>query len=379
MTLPGSRSFVRGGVVFMVIGLLAALAVVTACGDDDDDDDDDDEDETTVEAETEEATEEPPATEEATEEVTETPSATPEAEEGVIHVRAGLNDPEDITIAVLEYLPESITVAVDTTVRWELSSPEPHSVSFFPEGQQPPPPGDESVFGPTPPTGPFDGTAFVNSGLAPLGPEPVEFDVVFATPGTFSYLCVIHPLMTGTVTVVEDEAEADTQTDVDQRGDDELEQWLEDGRAAKADLVAQEPRSEANPDGTTTWYVEMGATTEHTDILAFAPVDAPVAVGDTVVFVNNSLAPHTATFANGNPIPPPVGPEVAMVVPGPSPQTLNTTDYFNTGLLPPNAPPGAGPPEAVRSFAFVVPEADQFVYLCILHVPSGMEGSITAE
>jgi plastocyanin len=61
-----------------------------------------------------------------------------------------------------------------------------------------------------------------------------------------------------------------------------------------------------------------------------------------VTFANNSMAPHT------------------------------------DGLLPPNAPPGAGPPEAARSFSFSVPTAGDYQYVCIFHAPSGMAGMIKA-
>lgn len=49
-----------------------------------------------------------------------------------ISLRAGLNDPQDPNIAVLEFLPESVTVARGTKVAWQLKGPEPHSVTFFP-------------------------------------------------------------------------------------------------------------------------------------------------------------------------------------------------------------------------------------------------------
>ena len=61
----------------------------------------------------------------------------------------------------------------------------------------------------------------------------------------------------------------------------------------------------------------------------------------------------------------------------PSPLTLTPTGGpFNTGWLPPAAPPNAPPPEAVRSFTFMIPEAGDYPYICILHVPSGMAGTI---
>ena len=95
--------------------------------------------------------------------------------------------------------------------------------------------------------------------------------LTFPTAGEYGYICIIHPLMTGTVTVVGDGAAVDTQPDINERADTELNQWLEEGRAAKKKLTETAPKQAANPDGSTTWTYEMGATTEHTDILAFAP------------------------------------------------------------------------------------------------------------
>ena len=124
----------------------------------------------------------------------------------------------------------------------------------------------------------------------------------------------------------------------------------------------------------------MGASTPHTDVLAFAPVPAAVKHGDKVTFVNNSMAPHTASFFNQTPpIQSPEEPAAQKPAPGASPQKLNAKDFFNTGLLPPNAPPGAGPPVAARSFTFSVPAAGDYQYVCIFHAPSGMGGEIKAS
>lgn len=134
-----------------------------------------------------------------------------------------------------------------------------------------------------------------------------------------------------------------------------------------------------NSDGTTTHYVEMGTSTQNTDILAFQPLQAAIKAGDKVVFVNNSASPHTSSFAGTKQLPQnPESPEAKNVAPGKSPQTLNATDFFNTGRLPPNAPPGAGPPEAARSFTFNVPTAGTYAYVCLPHAPSGMAGTIQA-
>ena len=296
-----------------------------------------------------------------------------------ITIKAGVSDPTHSQIAVLQYMPAKATVAVGQKVRWSWDeTKEPHSVTFLAPGQTAPDPGaDSSLFAPTPPTGAYDGTALVNSGLQPLGPDaPAPFEMTFAKAGSYNYLCVIHPQMAGTIVVAD---AGETAADVKTRGDGEKGQWLAEGNEAYQKLMSATPASAKNKDGSTTWKVQMGATTAHTDILAFAPVPAAVKQGDKVTFVNNSMAPHTASFFNETPpLMNPEDPAAQKATPGPSPQKLSSKGLFNTGLLPPNAPPGSGPPEAARSFTFSVPAAGDYQYVCIFHAPSGMAGMIKA-
>ena len=294
-----------------------------------------------------------------------------------VNVQAGVNDPQDNNIAVLAYLPQSVTIAAGKSVEWRIPGPEPHSVTFTADGK-PPAVADSALFAPTPPKGPYDGKTLVNSGLVPLGPTPAApFKVTFPTAGKFTYYCVIHPTMTGTITVVDANGKVDTQAEVTSRANDEQARWLEEGRAAKKKLVDTPPVTERAADGTTTYKLLMGATTPHTDILAFTPLPATLKAGDKVTFLNTSEAPHTASFAGKTTLPAdPTSPVVDKAAPGPSPQTLNPNDFFNSGLLPPNAgPPGSIPPESVRSFTFVMPRTPgNYTFVCILHVPSGMGG-----
>ncbi len=347
----------------VAVSFAAVLLLAAGCGDDDDGDAAADTTTTSEPAET------------TTTEAIDVPDG--------IAVGAGINDPEDANVAILEFMPEAISVEVGTPVTWEWQGAEPHSVTFLEPGQELPPPGsDPALFAPTPPTGPYDGTTFVSSGLQPLGPDaPAPFELDFASAGTYPYFCVIHPMMTGEVTVVEAGGDADSPEDVAHARADEEAAWLADGRAAKQALVEQEPASTPNPDGSTTWTVLMGATTEHADVLAFAPTPAEARAGDTVTFLNTSGAPHTASFfgEGAEPITSPVDPRVDPPAPGPSPQALSAAGFFNTGLLPPDAPPGAGPPEAARSFSFTLPEAGTFQYVCLLHAPSEMVGSIVVS
>jgi plastocyanin len=300
-----------------------------------------------------------------------------------VQVAAGLNDPDDPNVAVLQFMPAEVTVVAGAPVQWVWGGTEPHSVTFLPPGQSLPDPGsDTKLFAPAPASGPYDGTTLVNSGLQPLGPSaPKPFDLSFSTIGDHTYYCVIHPQMVGTVHVVAAGQPADTADAVFAKRSKDAATYLAEGRAAKAKLTGATPASKKNADGSTTWTVQMGASTAHTDVLAFAPTPAKAKAGDTVTFVNDSAAPHTASFfgTGSTPITNPLDPRTDAPAPGPSPQALSGSGFFNTGLLPPNAPGGKGPPESARSFSFTVPTAGTYGYVCILHSSSGMTGSISVS
>ena len=99
--------------------------------------------------------------------------------------------------------------------------------------------------------------------------------------------------------------------------------------------------------------------------------------GDQVTFVNNSSAPHTASFG-GELVPTiPTLPDVVNPVPGPSPQTLAQGVYLNTGWLPPKTK--QGPTSRPAATPTTVPAPGKYTYVCVLHLPSGMAGEIDAS
>src|SRR5437868_2017537 len=57
-----------------------------------------------------------------------------------VAVQAGVNDPKDRNIAVLAFLPASVTVKTGGTVQWLVPGSEPHTITFLPAGQTPPTP-----------------------------------------------------------------------------------------------------------------------------------------------------------------------------------------------------------------------------------------------
>ena len=297
----------------------------------------------------------------------------PRASEASVTVVGGLNDPRDPTIVVDEFLPSAVTVRTGTEVTWQMAGPEPHSVTFVPSGSKTPPSleTDPSLLVPTPATAPFDGTGFVNSGVVPLGKDVAHFSMSFGKPGRYTYFCVVHPQMVGTVTVTSSTSQ--TAAAVARAGRAQRTKYLAEGEAAKAKLLARSPAPTKNADGTTTYRVTMGASTPHTEILAFAPSPKHVRQGDHITFVNDSGAPHTASFG-GSLVP--VNPEIDEVrqpAPGPSPQSLTGDTYLNTGWLPPKS---ADTTESMRTYTFDAPNPGTFSYECVLHVGSGMVGEI---
>ena len=102
-----------------------------------------------------------------------TAAAAGAAAAGTTSLRAGLNDPNDNNIAILQYLPQSVTVTAGSTVEWRIAGPEPHTITFLPPGQAPPTPDKaDPLFVPTPAAnGTYDGKSLVNSGLLPQGPR----------------------------------------------------------------------------------------------------------------------------------------------------------------------------------------------------------------
>ena len=177
----------------------------------------------------------------------------------------------------------------------------------------------------------------------------------FGKTGTYTYYCVLHPNMVGTVTVTGDTQ--DSQQKITKTGNQEKAKYLKEGEAAKKKLLSAKPKQTKNSDGSSTYTVETGASTAHTDVLTFAPTPRNVKTGDQVTFVNNSTAPHTASFG-GELVPTiPTAANVVAPQPGPSPQALAQGVYLNSGWLPPKTK--GGPPVSARSYTYSVPAPRQ--------------------
>jgi plastocyanin len=102
-------------------------------------------------------------------------------------------------IEILRFISEKLDVHVGDSVVWtNLSTGEPHSVSF---GTEPPPPAAEAPAGGST----YPASGWTSSGLylgAPL-PGPHSYKLTFTKAGTYKYFCVLHDVvgMVGAITV----------------------------------------------------------------------------------------------------------------------------------------------------------------------------------
>ncbi|MFF3073420.1 cupredoxin family copper-binding protein [Kitasatospora sp. NPDC057904] len=81
---------------------------------------------------------------------------------------------DSVAIKNFAFAPAAVTVKAGTTVTWTNQDSEPHTVT-----------GQNN-------TGPLNSKALTTG---------QSYSYTFTTPGTYSYLCTIHPFMTATVTV----------------------------------------------------------------------------------------------------------------------------------------------------------------------------------
>jgi len=109
----------------------------------------------------------------------------------------------DATFAVNKFSPAEVRAKAGQTVTWKATSFEPHTVTFESPFLTPDDPGVLTPGG-TKAGARYSG-GFAHSGL--VGPQPrfagATFSLLFAKPGTYSYVCVLHPGMAGQVVVTD--------------------------------------------------------------------------------------------------------------------------------------------------------------------------------
>jgi plastocyanin len=235
----------------------------------------------------------------------------------------------------------------------------------------------------------YDGTTYVNAGFmrtrprVPGMPASKEFSLIFTKPGIYRYVCTLHSHMQGTIEVVPaDAADVPSQAEIDKQAKAEADHLL--ALIDKARGLGKTIRSEPGPHGTTFWFVRAGAFDVSADIRGqlfdFLPKNLSVKAGDTVIW--ESVDVHAITF---NPIPPVPEPFIVKPQPGGPPflvqnpkvfkpskpaQVYDPAQYFNSAVLGMVTPVGT-------SWALTFDKPGVHEYICPLHEPMGMKGTIT--
>ncbi len=316
---------------------------------------------------------------------------------------------EDTSVGAeyIGYFSSDVHIHVGDTVTWKENAHEIHTVSFLGNLTQPPdllipipnaPPGamafNAQVAMPSAPQdGNYDGTTFANSGVMGMDPGQAQsFSLTFTQPGTYNYVCLVHQGMKGTITVDSPDAAAAASApipspdDVTTQGQQELAavaaQLPDVIKAANADVLPDVK----NDDGTTTHYVILGYDQGQIDLTSFFPNNLTAAPGDKIVYQlgPHDVAPHTATFLNGQTEPDLIVPQPqnggapilainpAVGAPSQPGTPLTAQGIFSSGMMDPSAP---GP----HDFTYQVGSdaTGQLTFECLLHDSNGMTGTLT--
>lgn len=256
-----------------------------------------------------------------------------------VTVQVGRDDPQN-GAAYLRYFPETAVVWEGDEVVWQAASNTPHTVTS--------PPGQAGAFDSSPGIR-LDDPAFAAS----FGPGgflmPAQsFNQTFDKPGSFLYLCKIHPGMVGRITVVNATAGAPS-------GGTGLPIGGTGGNASRP-----EPGL---------FWVAVGWGSGDTTVDRFAPDDLTVPVGSKVVWVNlHSGEPHTVTGWPANQAPARGAPPSSQPAFDSSPNVGPPPPAFEsaTGIMDLDGPNK----EFRRTFA----DAGHYLYVCKLH--PGMWGTV---
>ena len=118
-------------------------------------------------------------------------------------------------VDVQRFFPPRVSIHAGDSLTWINKSEAPHTVTFL-AGQpqpdvvnvQPQPDGpprfqlNPTMFNPAGDPSAYDGSSYLNSGFREPGPSGT-YTVTFTQPGSYDYVCLLHPGMVGTVVVQE--------------------------------------------------------------------------------------------------------------------------------------------------------------------------------
>lgn len=239
----------------------------------------------------------------------------------------------------------------------------------------------------------YDGTGFFNSG-APFNPDtlPRKVPVKFTRPGVYQVVCLIHPDMQATVTVLQEGFTApESQEELDARAERERASLI--AHAENLFAASQEVDRQRRADLTMEHRLKTGIFQDDVEYARYFPDDVEVNAGDTVTWdwVNGGDTPHTVTFLSGAEAPeyllvehkvfadgslnvrdPPTIALNAEVFEPSGGDTYSGSGIVNSGVLFGEL----GPPERPTTYSLKFDTPGTYTYQCLMHGPV-MSGTIT--
>ncbi len=304
-------------------------------------------------------------------------------------VKAGASASNQADQALL-FLPKEITINEGDTVQWKLSGSE-HTI-YFPAGQKPPElivPGkmkgellwNPDVFFATPKKT-YDGMGPISGGALLAAPDnPKSYALTFTKAGTYKYMCMFHPGMEGTITVrPAGSAYPKTQEQYNQMGAVQAKPALAKAQALRE---ASKPEVTGTPGKRTFTLNLVGSLKDGATFYRFPGGTLTISRGDSVTWVmKDPTELHTVSFGakKGFDIatvkPQPQGPPLILV----TKEAMNLrggkvhrgAGFYNSGFLA-TEPPGA------PSYALTFTRKGTFEYVCAVHTPFGMKGTVVVQ
>ena len=284
----------------------------------------------------------------------------------------------DQAIQANAFFPKDISIHVGDSITWNSKAGEIHTVTF---GYGPPPPGLTGFEIVATPFGgdTFDGTGWHNSGIlvnekpAPAG-EFNSYPLRFTHTGIFTFVCLVHEDMQGTLHVLDAGAALPlTQSAYTQQNIPQANQLLAQGRQVGAAGLAA-AHSSRTPTVTAGDGQLLPTASASLAVLRFLPDTLTIHAGESVTWDNRDPeTPHTVTFG-----PEPSGGPFATLLPigtdGPQHATISgpVTSTVNSGFLA--APGQFGMNGTQFTVTFTAPGT--YAYICALHDDLGMIGTI---
>lgn len=245
----------------------------------------------------------------------------------------------------------------------------PHTVTFL-AGEAPLDPNNPASMAPSAESGSeWDGNSFLNSGImhptTPAGPA-TPYEIIFTTAGAYNYYCVLHPMMTGTIVVLPDDAKIPTKIEQMAEAKKQLDALIE--RENQLLSNSSQANYNVNADGSLTYLVDMGSADAELSFNRNMPETIVISEGDSVQWTNQSgYEPHFVTFNKPDDLNffmPDMSFNPQFLAPAGS-SVFSTTEFTNSGILLPKS-----------SYSLEFNDIGKFYYECYLHSGSKMSGYV---